>query len=759
MTGPGGRFTKGNIMQTQARSRLIAVDIIAQIILSFAIGLAVSLALAATVVLLSSTAQAQTAQASAETPGVAMKSNEAQSGTLLFRSHTDGVRGTAKGDTFAVPQVATEVSIRVSGIVARATVRQTFRNPYDDWYEGIYVFPLPENAAVDHLKMKIGGRDVLGVIKEKQAAKAAYEQARASGQRAALLEQERPNIFTSSVANVGPREDIVVEIEYQQKLRYQDDNGSGKLSLRFPTVVGPRYIPGSVQVAGLSNNAGRGWSPNTNVVNDAQRITPTVLDPRTTPEPAHAFTLKVELDAGVPLAAVDSPYHPVDVKTLDAGRREIVLRGRQWATRDFELNWTLAPAAVPKTAFFTEQKNGKTYGLLMVVPPTANARQALPREVIFVIDTSGSMNGASIAQAREALALAIDRLSEQDAFNVIEFNSYARALFQEKGPAGSARPEARPANRANRYEAATWVRNLQANGGTEMRAALELALNGSENSKRVRQVIFLTDGQVGNEEQLFKFIVDRLGDTRLFTVGIGSAPNGHFMTKAAEAGRGTYTYIGKVDEVREKMSALFAKLESPVLKGVQVAWPNSGGASDAAVEAWPKRVPDLYLSEPIMLSAAMDGARGEVKLSGMSGDSPWQVSLPLASASAGSGMGVLWAREKIGALTDGLREGRSEDEVRPAVVEVALAHHLVTKYTSLVAIDRPVDRNVNRPADAPIKSAAIPVNLPDGMNHDMVAGEAAAAGELPQGATGLQFDLLMGLLMLLAAATLWQFTA
>ncbi|MBK9595869.1 MAG: VWA domain-containing protein [Rhodocyclales bacterium] len=203
----------------------------------------------------------------------------------------------------------------------------------------------------------------------------------------------------------------------------------------------------------------------------------------------------------------------------------------------------------------------------MVMPPAKEVAAArLPREVIFVIDTSGSMSGSSIAQARDALELAIARLAEQDSFNVIEFNSYAKALY----------PDARPASAANRDNAVRWVRRLQSQGGTEMALALNLALNGRENPGRVRQVIFLTDGAVGNEDGLFKLIQDKLGDSRLFTVGIGSAPNSHFMGKAAQTGRGTFTYIGKIEEVKEKMGQLFAKLESPVLKGIDIAWPGSG---------------------------------------------------------------------------------------------------------------------------------------------------------------------------------------
>jgi len=660
---------------------------------------------------------ARTAHAGSD---VRMKPQDAQTGTLLFKPK-DG------GETFAVLRQSTDVTLRVSGIVVRATVRQTFRNPHDDWYEGIYVFPLPENAAVDHLKMRIGDRVVQGVIKEKAAAKAAYEQAKAGGQRAALLEQERPNLFTSSVANIGPREEITVELEYQQTLRY--DNG--RFSLRFPTVVTPRYIPGNVKVAGL---AGSGWAANTDIVSDAARITPPVPHPRNLAEPLNPLTLNVVLDAGVPLAAVDSPYHKVNVKEIDAQRREIHLEGQTWATRDFELSWAPLAAKQPQAAFFTEQKDGRTYGLLMVMPPAAAAVRALPREVIYVIDTSGSMEGASIVQAREALQMAVERLNAGDAFNVIEFNSYAKALFND----------AQPASRENISTAVRWVKHLRAQGGTEMALALNLALNGKESPDRVRQVIFLTDGAVGNEEQLFQLIASKLGDSRLFTVGIGSAPNSHFMSKAAQAGRGTFTYIGKVDEVKQKMAVLFAKLESPVLKGVQVVWPQ--GHSGAQVEAWPQRVPDLYLGEPIVISAALDQAQGEVKLSGLNGEAQWQATLPLSSASAGTGMGVLWAREKIGALTDSLRDGKSEDDVRPAVVQVALAHHLVSKYTSLVAVDpTPV-----RHPDDPLKSAALPVNLPEGGVHE------AVFGELPQGATDARLNFMLGLMLLLIASVLWQ---
>ena len=686
------------------RRKLLLVELVAKVVLAFAIGLATSIALAGVVLLLAHDVQAAEQQA--------MKPKEAQQGTLLLKS---------EGSTLAVPAVATEAEIRVSGIVARAVVKQTFRNPYDAWFEGIYVFPLPENAAVDHLRMQVGDRIIEGDIQERQAARAQYEQAKSSGRRAALVEQERPNIFTTSVANIPPRGEIVVEIEYQQTLKYD----SGSFSLRFPMVVGPRYIPGA---PAEGQGAGTGWSPNTDQVSDAARITPPVLDPAKH-APTNPVRLKVVLDAGVPLARVDSPYHAIVQRDADGGRIVELAEGSVPANKDFELKWTPAAGHAPQAALFTEKRGDKHYALLMVMPPAKEVAAArLPREVVFVIDTSGSMSGGSIAQARDALELAIARLSAQDSFNVVEFNSYAKALYAD----------ARPASAANRESAIRWVRKLQAQGGTEMALALNLALNGRENPGRVRQVIFLTDGAVGNEDNLFKLIRDKLGDSRLFTVGIGSAPNSHFMTKAAQTGRGTFTYIGKIEEVREKMGQLFAKLESPVLKGIDIAWP-------AAVDAWPKRVPDLYLGEPIVVSALLDKMEGEIRLSGLRGDAPWQATLPLASARTGNGMGVLWAREKIQSHIDSLRDGGKEEEVRDAVVDIALAHHLVSKYTSLVAVDKtPV-----RPKEDELQSGAIPTNLPEGWEYDKVFGE------LPQGATDSRWNLLAGFLSLLLALGLY----
>jgi Ca-activated chloride channel homolog len=247
----------------------------------------------------------------------------------------------------------------------------------------------------------------------------------------------------------------------------------------------------------------------------------------------------------------------------------------------------------------------------------------------------------------------------------------------------------------------------------------------------VRQVVFVTDGQVGNEEQLFRDIHERLGRSRLFTVGIGASPNSHFMTRAARFGRGTYTYIGSPAEVGAKMGALFRKLEHPVLSDVAAAW---GAGAD--VEAWPARVPDLYVGEPVVLLARLGAAPpGEVRVTGRRDGHAWEVRLAPEAAAEETGVHTLWARKKIAGLMDRLREGADRDEVRAAVVAVAVPHRLVSAYTSLVA----VDVTPTRPAGAPVGSAVMPVNLPAGAEYEKIFGT------LPRTATPMPLYLALGL--------------
>ena len=692
--------------------------------------------------------------------GRAMSAQDAKAGTLLVR--------TSKHDQFRpIPMLFTEVEIKVTGLIARSAVTQHFKNPTDKWLEGTYVFPLPDTAAVDELSMKIGDRIIVGEIEERAQAKKIYEKAKSEGKKATLVEQERPNMFTTSVANIGPGETIQITIEYQEVLRYD----AGRFELRFPTVVGPRYIPGTRKITKFS---GTGWAHNTDEVADASRVTPPVAHP--TDGPINPVRIRAHINAGFPVN-VQSPSHAVRTREDSTGTLVTLAEKVVPADSDFVLTWQPKIGDAPDAALFSDVFDGQTYALLMVMPPEKPKAKAqrLPREAIYVIDTSGSMDGSSISQAKAALQLALARLAPEDSFNVIEFNSHAIQLFDSS----------QPATPRNIRTAVDYVKNLHAEGGTEMMPALTLALGQSTTTGKVRQVIFVTDGSVGNEMALLDYIKRHLKRSRLFTVGIGSAPNGYFMRKAAEYGQGSFTYIGKISEVKAKMGELFAKLENPVLTRIRIDW------KGRPVEHYPKYIPDLYLSEPVVIAARLPNLGGSAEITGWLDGKPWAVDFKLDGGRSHSGIDRLFAQRKIEFLTSSLSEGIARDTVRKAIVELGLTHHLVTKHTSLVA----VEHVASRPQNEQLDSSAVPTNLPKGWVYDGVFGSrgegkveqaklkeqekkiaanpgvrtaekitvattkryttAQGPGVLPRTATPAALLLLIGLLLLVTAAWCW----
>ncbi|HSG59385.1 MAG TPA: marine proteobacterial sortase target protein [Woeseiaceae bacterium] len=633
---------------------------------------------------------ASPARANAVAPG------DVQAGSLLMRMAQGYVTATLNN---------TDVNITVNGLVARVSVMQEFKNDGSDWVEGIYVFPLPDKAAVDRMRLYIGDRFIEGEIRKKEQARKEYEQARQAGKKTSLVEQQRANLFTTSVANIGPGETVVVEIEYLEDVRFDD----GTYSLRFPMTLTPRYIPGQ----SLPDRKGNGWSPDTTLVDDASLITP----PMVSASRGHKVSVSASVNAGVPLEIIASRYHPVSIG--EAGGRYLVnLAGsRVPMDHDFELLWRPVPVSAPRAMVFSEVVDGQPYYLLMVVPPETGEAVAPPvsREMIFIIDTSGSMHGVSIEQARQALRRALDALRPGDRFNVVEFNSVSNPLHQVS-------VAATPGNVA---QAQRFVSQLEANGGTEMYPALRFALQSPAPESHLRQIVFITDGAVGNEEGLFQLIDRQLQGARLFTVGIGSAPNSWFMRKAAEAGRGTFTIISALHEVGEKMDRLFRKLESPQVTNIDVQWP--GGTT---VDTYPAIVPDLYLGEPVTIRARASTAFRPGEAVRVVGDSPagaWSTTLSLETGQQSPGVGALWARARIGELLDQQRRGANPDEIRQSVVATALRHHLVSRFTSLVAVDKtPV-----RPAGDPLASEQVPNLMPYGQSGAAIFGFPATATNAP----------------------------
>jgi Ca-activated chloride channel family protein len=617
---------------------------------------------------------------------------QAQETTTLDKNDRAGLLlKTSKPGVYLVSaSIKSEVSIAVSGPIVRTSVKQTFHNNTGHCVEGLYVYPLPEMSAVDTLKMTIGSRVIIGEIREREQARQEFEKAKSEGRRAVLVEQSRPNVFTTSVSGVMPDDDVVIEIEYQEMARFE----YGQYQLRFPMVVAPRFSP-----------------PPTIPSVVAVKMPPCLNQGGT-------VSLSVDLNPGYSAINILSPQK-VRKETIGNRHYRITADAASLdADHDFELTWLPDLGTNPEATVLTEKLGDEIYALVMVTPPS-HSPVRLPRETIFIIDSSGSMSGASMDQAKAALLLALGDLKPGDRFNVIDFDSEARPLFADS----------RFADAQAVGEAKSFVEKITADGGTEMLKALTLALPEQRTTETgtVRQVIFMTDGQVDNEQELFTFIHSRLGESRLFTVGIGAAPNSHFMRNAARFGRGTFTYIGDVQQVQERMSDLFSKLDAPVMTSIDVR------SSDNAAESWPERVPDLYRGEPLVVAMRVHDANAKVTLRGSIGNEPWTKELTLPAPGASEGIARLWGREKIESLMDHLTDGSDPKGVEAAVIKVALAHHLVSQYTSLVAIDQ-TPQGLN-PA---CKSE--PLSLDDSADGD-------DAGTLPQTATPAGMLLMIGVLL------------
>jgi Ca-activated chloride channel family protein len=612
----------------------------------------------------------------------------------------------------------TQMNVEVSGLIARVEVSQQFRNEQDGWAEGIYRFPLPDGAAVDRMRVEAGDRALEGEIQEKQTARRSYQKALDSGIKASLVEQQRPNQFETRLANIGPGEDINVVISFLTRVEFHD----GTFSLQIPMTFTPRWE---------SDAPSRGES-----VWSAPAPPPVFPDPQFMNDPEepglinHRLSIAVDLQTGLSLAQLESRYHDVDIHPTLSGYHVFLSDPDTRTDRMFELSWAPDLKATPQSALLTWDGGDAVYAMLMLAPPLEREVKSQARELIFIIDTSGSMEGASLVQAKSALLEGLALLDGHDRFNLIQFNSHTEMLFESSEHVDPFTLQA----------ATDYIDSLYANGGTNMAPALHTALAMPQHSNLLRQVVFITDGSVGNESDLLLQIAEELGDTRLFTVAIGSAPNTWFMRKAAEIGRGSYTSIAQSSDVAERIIHLWGRIRTPALQDVCVDW-------GMAAETYPEIIPDLYAGEPLWVLARLPLQPHDITVCGELDGGPWEQHAAPHAGDGSENIATMWARSKVDSLEESRIFGLDEILLKQEITAVALEYGLLTSYTSLVA----VDRTPSRPANAGLDTRQVPSMLPSGST-----GNSAV---FAQTATGWKAQVLLSLITLLIATGFYLFCA
>ncbi len=628
-----------------------------------------------------------------------------------------------RGDAYHVlPQVETDVRVRVTGIMSHGRVRQRFVNPSHETIEAMYVFPLPERAAVQHMEIRIGDRRIVSRVEERAQAKQTYETAKSQGKKAALVEQERPNLFTLSVANINPNESIEVHLEYVEEVGFAD----GEFGVTYPLTLTPRFIPrGALAIeegtaATIVASAG-----SSTIVADADRVTPRFVAASDSRAPRASF--EVVIDAGIPLRQVQCGSHETSIVQDGDTWTVRPVQERVAADRDIQVRWSPQVGSTPEVTFLTETHDNQKYGLLMIVPPQVeqtNDESSFATQTIFVIDISSSMAGPSMDQAKVALAEALQHVRPGDRFNIVAFND---SLHPMTSVWQDATPEA--LERARK-----WTLDLEANGGTMIHPALRWGVDqfGPVPDGINQRIMFLTDGAVGNEAQMLATIVNELDDVRLHTVGIGAAPNRYLMREMASRGGGASTFVYELNTAREQISGFFQKLQRPVLTDLELQWKGVN-----TVETYPARLGDVHAGDPLFVSFRfVEDPGSEVLLTGRTRTGLVSTVISLRDGQGQSGVATRWARAKVQHWMDALHADVRPERVRQEVVAVGLEHHLVTQYTSLVAVEERIT------AQGVAVPASVANALPIGSQLLTV---------LPKGGTDDRRKLLTGLVLTLCA--------
>lgn len=648
-------------------------------------------------------------------------SNTPKTGQLLFIN--------ASGEKTPGLHLESDVDVEINGMIAKVIYKQKFRNDTSNFQEGTYVFPLSDTAAINGMSIDIGERSIVGEIKERKKAKKIYQEAVNAGKKAALTEQQRANIFTQNIANISPGETLTVTITYIERVDFSHQ----EFSWRLPTTITPRYIPrkakqnpqyepalmldnqeNSTQLTSkaepIAFHSEFGWAKATDQVPDAHLITPPMLLGADN-YPQNTISISINLNTGLSLATIDSPYHDINIKKNQNQHSIQLANKREKMNRDFVLTWSATQESTPSIAAYAEKVGNKYYTMLMLIPPEQKNHYEQPNQTmesdrIFIIDTSGSMQGQSIIQAKESLKAAIKDLDTHTRFNIIEFNSNYSKVF----------PTVRTADTNSKAHALTWIDNLKANGGTEMFSALDTAMDdlNNNNQERLKHILFITDGSVGNESLLFELIHKKLNKTRLFTIGIGSAPNSYFMRKSAQFGRGSFTHIGDTDEIAKKMQKILTKINSVATKNITLKLPDTFTTKN--LDLYPKNITDLYYGEPLLISSESLKPLKDITISGENFRGPWSKSINIPQArhhKTPKGISSVWARSKIESLEDEkVKRKRDHTDIKNDIINVGLTHKLVSKHTSFVAVEKIITRNQKEN----LKKGAVPNLTPKGLN-------------------------------------------
>jgi Ca-activated chloride channel family protein len=595
------------------------------------------------------------------------------------------------------PLKHTDVKAEISGFLSRVSVTQQFENPFTTPIEAVYTFPLPQNGAVDDMTMTIGDRTVRGKILRREEAQEVYEAAKTTGKRASLLSQERPNIFTQSVANILPGEQIRIKISYVETLKYED----GAYEFVFPMVVGPRYIPGTV----TSEPAG-GPSAVVAQVPDASRITPPLAPAGM--RAGHDISLDLTIDAGVSIDGIESKAQEIDIERQGANTAHVRLRNvAEIPNKDFILRYDVAGKKIADAFLTHKGGNGGYFTFILQPPEKVTVADVTPKELVFVLDTSGSMHGFPIDKAKETMNLALDSLYPSDTFNLITFSGDEHVLF----------PAPVPATKANLAAARKFLETREGSGGTEMMKAIKAALDPSDAQDHLRIVCFMTDGYVGNDMQIIDEI-QKHPNARIFAFGIGNSVNRFLLDNMARHGHGEVEYVGLNSDGSAAARRFHERVRNPLLTDISIDW---NGLPVADV--YPQRVPDLFGAKPVVLTGRYTAAgRGTIRLKGKMAGRDFVREIPVDfsdSQPQHDVLSTLWARNRIEDLLSqdfaGAQRGDMKPELKETITQLGLEYRLMTQFTSFVAVEEMVVTDHGQP-----RRIDVPVEVPEGVDRDFV---------------------------------------